>query len=688
MPKPTRTTFAALVGLATVATAVVVPLNAYALDTVALAFDGCSNEDTLTISNPKPGATYAVRLPEGLTDLMSGTTWRRLSSLNVGAGDLAVGVNETIEGATTQLMVSKQGTPYGGTVTLSDLMCTVPSVGFTDLSGTESDTYQVVDADGVVYRKGSTVIEPGIYVGTGTVAITATADDGYTLANETNTAVPASWTHTFSANRTISVPEDRKPTLIAGSSGDVLRVWNITGVAWNVNGTAVTLAPTDAFKDVPAGATGTNTVTATAATGYLLTGTSLWTLTGVSSVTIAKEQVPTSSDQPGSKKDTVNIVAVTGVKWKVNGVDGTFPAGQSTTQVPTGGKDKVTVTAVSADTAKYRLTGTTTWNLDFKLGTQITIPASREPLANDLSGTAQDTVTVYAVDKVTWTVGRTEVVFDKDQTSKNIPTNGAALVTVKATPTTSGTTGSTSADTEIAGTDTWTLQFSTAAQSMSGSPSVAARTNEVGITERRSMVGWAAPEGLKGPASYDVFYRIVKVTDAGARVPGAWKVRMRATKNTSGVFSGLPGGVYEVSVRAIGADGTTSQWSAPSRVFVPFDIRRQGGAAGKNWTFRAQPKAAAGTLLTSTTHGASWSMTTPATDQVMLWVGTGPRHGYLDVVIDGKRQARVNTWSARPYAKQMLVKVPVAWGRHQVSVSNVRFGSRNTAELDAIGFHR
>lgn len=218
---------------------------------------------------------------------------------------------------------------------------------------------------------------------------------------------PASWTHTFSANRTISVPEDRKPTLIAGSSGDVLRVWNITGVAWNVNGTAVTLVPTDAFKDVPAGATGTNTVTATAATGYLLTGATLWTLTGVSSVTIAKEQVPTTSDQPGSKKDTVNIVAVAGVKWKVNGVDVTFPAGQSTTQVPTGGKDKVTVTAVSADTAKYRLAGTTAWTVDFKLGAQITIPASREPFVNDLSGTAQDTVTVYAVDKVTWTVDRT-----------------------------------------------------------------------------------------------------------------------------------------------------------------------------------------------------------------------------------------------------------------------------------------
>lgn len=69
-------------------------------------------------------------------------------------------------------------------------------------------------------------------------------------------------------------------------------------------------------------------------------------------------------------------------------------------------------------------------------------------------------------------------------------------------------------------------------------------------------------------------------------------------------------------------------------------------------------------------------------------MGTGPTHGYLDVVIDGKRQARVNTWSARPYAKQMLVSLPVEWGRHQVSISNVRFGSRTTADLDAIAFHR
>lgn len=259
--------------------------------------------------------------------------------------------------------------------------------------------------------------------------------------------------------------------------------------------------------------------------------------------------------------DTAVLSQVPGVTWRVGNSDVTFPAGVPVTEVSTGGATSVRIIAMASGST-YRTAGITSWNLAFKTGVQLTIPASRTPVAHDAGGTANDSVNVYAVDGIDWTVGRTEVVFDKGQTSKRIPTNGATSVPVTATLSggsgTSGGSGGGVGETEISGPDRWELLFNTALRSIAARATVAARATEAGITPRQSVVRWAAPFGIRGPATYDVSFRIVKVTAAGKRVPGAWKPWLGRIQATSGVFTGLPGGVYEVSVRATGADATVS----------------------------------------------------------------------------------------------------------------------------------
>ncbi len=703
MAKPTRRTLAALVGLATVGTAVAVPLNALAsANTLGAVIDGCGTRDRITLSGGADTDTYKVLgidskgVESEIDEITGNRVWERPDDLR---GNITVRVVDQ-DGLAAKLY--KSGTPTGTEMPFTDLTCvSYAEPQFIDNPGKDNDWYVIPSSPGVDYLVGSTPKAAGRYPGSGIVAITARAQPGRTLSTGLDSAAtpipdqPVAFDpFTFSATSTIAVPAAKAPTIISDPDGDAVRIWNIPGVAWTVNGTAVKLSA-EPYKDAPTGGKSSVFVAATAADpkSYEFTGTSSWTLAATGTVTIAKDKVPTASDQPGARNDTVTVHAVPGVKWKVNGADVTFPAGATSTQISTAGKGSVTVTAATADPNKYRLTGTTSWPLIFKLGTQITIPESRHPLVNDLSGTANDTVTVYAVDRVTWTVGRTEVTFDKGETSKNVPTGGATRVIVKATVATGSTSGSSgktgsTADAEISGTDTWELSFNDAVNSTSARPSVAARANEVALTPRTSLVRWAAPTTLKAPATYDVAYRIVNLNSAGRRVATAWKPWLGRTTATSGVFSGLPGGVYEVTVRATGADGTVSAWSGPGRVLVPMDIRRPGGRAGAAWKVTADKRAVSGTMVTTATRGATWAIVTPPTDRIMAWVGTGPTNGYVNVLVDGKLRARVNTWSARPYAKAMLINVPVSWGKHRVAFVNAPYGKRAVTKLDALAYNR
>ncbi len=82
---------------------------------------------------------------------------------------------------------------------------------------------------------------------------------------------------------------------------------------------------------------GSNTISATAAAGYVLTSTTSWTYTdtGIAGCTTVSPVAPTFDDVCGVNGDTYTITATTGVTYYVNGVVvttyGTFPASGTVT---------------------------------------------------------------------------------------------------------------------------------------------------------------------------------------------------------------------------------------------------------------------------------------------------------------------------------------------------------------------
>ncbi|WP_152191597.1 PQQ-dependent sugar dehydrogenase [Georgenia satyanarayanai] len=71
---------------------------------------------------------------------------------------------------------------------------TPAAVTFTDLPGTENDTFTVPRVVGVEYLVDGDVVAPGTYPGAGTVTVTARPAEGYVLAEGST----AQWSHTFS----------------------------------------------------------------------------------------------------------------------------------------------------------------------------------------------------------------------------------------------------------------------------------------------------------------------------------------------------------------------------------------------------------------------------------------------------------------------------------------------------------
>lgn len=701
MPKPTRRALAVAVSGAVAVGSFGIASTAFAVaSATGSVTDSCGTDDTLELSGAVPGQ-YTVSFTDsrGIVATRSykfaslPVTISRRAVTPVLAGPVKLTVTESASGDD---VVLTNGLQRGTVLNLTDLKCAYPQVTYRDQPGVLNDTITIPNTAGVTYLRDGVEIAPGIHKAVGNVVITTRAKDGYVLVNRNNVPIDYTFDMTFGGLSTVTIPADRVPRLITDPDGDVVRIYNVAGVVWTVDGKSVQVTGKDSYKEFPVTGKGSVNVIAAPATPDTtsLAGQYEWDFGTARVVTIAKDKVPTASDQAGSKSDAVILSNIPGVKWRVGSKDIAFPAGDPIIEVPTGGATNVRVIALPASST-YRMSGTSTWNLTFKTGLQVTIPASKLPVANDQSGTANDSVTVFAVDGITWTVGSTEVVFDKGETSKTIPTGGLENVTVTASLATGGTgTGSgksglaSTVDTELAGQNSWDMLFNTAVRSISARPSVAARSNEAGITPRQSLVRWATPRGLKAPATYDVAFRIVNVTAAGKRVPGSWKPWLGSTKATSAVFTGLPGGVYEVSVRATGADGTVSAWSAPSRVIVPLDIRRPGGRTGAAWKLAVDKTAASSTLLVTATRGATWATVTPATDRIMAWVGTGPTNGYVNVLVDGKLRARINTWSARPHARQMLVNLPVEWGKHRLAFVNAPVGKRAVTKLDALAYNR
>lgn len=143
---------------------------------------------------------------------------------------------------------------------------TAPAPTFSDQDGTANDTYTIPAATGVQYRVSGVARPAGTYPGSGSVTVTAHALAGYVLSGTT------SWTFTFS---TASAPVPVTPTApTASDSADTYTIPSTTGVEYLVGG-VVQSAGTKSVGDVDT----TVTVTARALAGYVLNGTTSWTLT-------------------------------------------------------------------------------------------------------------------------------------------------------------------------------------------------------------------------------------------------------------------------------------------------------------------------------------------------------------------------------------------------------------------------
>lgn len=145
---------------------------------------------------------------------------------------------------------------------VDDGTITATAPTFTDESGTSSDTYTIPAKTGVVYKVAGAVKAAGTYPASGTVTVTAQAEAGYTLSGT------ALWSHTFS---TAAGPVSVTPT----------------GPTWTDNGATgggTWTTPTQAGVTYsPTSGTATPgqvvSVTATATSGYVLTGTTSWSHT-------------------------------------------------------------------------------------------------------------------------------------------------------------------------------------------------------------------------------------------------------------------------------------------------------------------------------------------------------------------------------------------------------------------------
>ena len=152
---------------------------------------------------------------------------------------------------------------------------------FSDPYGAASDTYTVPSTLGVEYRVDGVPAVAGTYPGTGTVAITAVADEGYEVTGT------SAWSHTFT---------DVQPATAAaptqadgyGTADDTYTVPTATGVQYRVGG-----------ADVAAGTypgAGTVVVTAVAQAGYELTaGETSWSLP-FTDITLVTAEDPSQVD--------------------------------------------------------------------------------------------------------------------------------------------------------------------------------------------------------------------------------------------------------------------------------------------------------------------------------------------------------------------------------------------------------
>lgn len=256
------------------------------------------------------------------------------------------GLNWTIAG---QAIYNNDCNPIPAEVTPAD-------VTFHDVCGTENDTYTIPDMLGVDYQIDGVTVDAGAFAGSGTVTVTAVAQDNFTLTGSTQ------WSHTFTDEDCSSVITPVQPQPTPPVCDDQTYVFNFdapehyhyevndetltSGTSFNADGSTLTVT---AVADE-----GFNFGDAQSSWDYTLTPA-----TGCGGGEVTPNAV-SFNDVCGTANDTYTVTATEGVTYHLGTADGAVVnAGTHT------GSGTVTVVAVADEGFVFEEDETTSWTHTF-----------------------------------------------------------------------------------------------------------------------------------------------------------------------------------------------------------------------------------------------------------------------------------------------------------------------------------
>ncbi|UNK47368.1 CAP domain-containing protein [Arthrobacter sulfonylureivorans] len=430
-------------------------------------------------------------------------------------------------------------------------------------------TYTIPAKTGLQYFVNDKAVKPGTYAAAGTtitVTVAEASDAYYIISGE------RWWQETFPTPKPPIVKVTPPAPSFSGATGKYT-IPARTGVSYLANGKTVQAGTYDGGKTKV-------TVTAKAASGYVLSGTFTWShdFTPPKPPVQAPVKVTAAAPAFDAKTGRYTIPAVTGVVYEANGK--TVKAGTYD-----GGKAKVTVTAKAA--AGYALSGTASWSHDFTPA-KPPVPA---PVKVAAAAPAFDAkpgrYTIPAVTGVSYQANGKTV-------KAGTHAGGKAKVTVTAHP---------AAGYVLSGTVSWSHDFT---------PPKPPAQAPIKVTAAAPMFSRATGKytiPTRAGVSYLVNGRTVK---AGTYKGNKAKVTVTAKAAAGHVLSGKASWSYDFApVKATAAKPTfnakTGKYTIPSRTGVSYLVN---GKAVKAGTYKGSyklttvtAKAKAGYALTGT---ASW----------------------------------------------------------------------------------
>jgi hypothetical protein len=334
-------------------------------------------------------------------------------------------------GTVTVTAKAKSGYALSGTTswkrTFSTAVIVTPTAAsFADKSGTAYDRYTIPAKAGVQYYANGVAKAAGTYKGSGTVTITAKAKSGYALTGAT------SWKRTFTTGTVVATTA---PSFHDGSGtwDDTFAIPDVPGVVYYVNGQEYYPGRFSASHFAVSNDPYTVTITAKAAPGFALSGTTSWKRTYSTNEHVAPA-APIFSNSAAS----YTIPSEWGVIYYVDGVS--KPAGT----YPGAGTVKVTAKARPG----FTLTGTTSWTKTYTT----TAVSTSAPSFNDGSGSWDDTFTIPDVPGVVYYVNGQEYYPGRFNASHFAVSNDPYTVTITAKAAPSFT---------LSGTTSWEHTYST-----------------------------------------------------------------------------------------------------------------------------------------------------------------------------------------------------------------------------------